>query len=77
MVFGPTYGSPFVRGFDGERRYGTLEDLNNFHKLAYMAPALQNTGAVVCEPVDVPIPSGTCTSRPARSATATRASWGR
>ena len=56
MVFGPTYGSPFVRGFDGERRYGTLEDLNNFHKLAYMAPALQNTGAVVCEPVDVPIP---------------------
>ena len=46
MVFGPTYGSPFVRGFDGERRYGTIEDLNNFHKLAYMAPALQNTGAV-------------------------------
>ena len=45
MVFGPTYGSPFVRGFDGERRYGTIEDLNNFHKLAYMAPALQNTGA--------------------------------
>lgn len=55
-VFGPTYGSPFVRGFDGERRYGTIEDLNNFHKLAYMAPALQNTGSVVCEPVDVAIP---------------------
>ncbi len=56
MVFGPTYGSPFVRGFDGERRYGTIEDLNNLHKLAYMAPALQNTGAVICEPVDVAIP---------------------
>ena len=56
MVFGPTYGSPFVRGFDGERRYGTIEDLNNFHKLAYMAPALQNTGSVICEPVDVAIP---------------------
>ena len=56
MVFGPTYGSPFVRGFDGERRYGTIEDLNNFHKLAYMAPALQNTGAVICEPVDVADP---------------------
>ena len=27
QVFGPTYGSPFVRGFDGERRYGTIEDL--------------------------------------------------
>ena len=56
MVFGPTYGSPFVRGFDGERRYGTIEDLNNLHKLAYMAPALQNTGSVICEPVDVAIP---------------------
>jgi trimethylamine--corrinoid protein Co-methyltransferase len=56
MVFGPTYGSPFVRGFDGERRYGTIEDLNQLHKLAYMAPALQNTGAVICEPVDVAIP---------------------
>ena len=56
MVFGPTYGSPFVRGFDGERRYGTLDDLRNLHKLAYMAPALHNTGSVICEPVDVPIP---------------------
>jgi trimethylamine--corrinoid protein Co-methyltransferase len=56
MVFGPTYGSPFVRGFDGERRYGTIQDLNNLHKLAYMAPALQSTGSVICEPVDVPIP---------------------
>lgn len=55
-VFGPTYGSPFVRGFDGERRYGTIEDLNNLHKLAHMAPALQNAGSVICEPVDVPIP---------------------
>jgi trimethylamine--corrinoid protein Co-methyltransferase len=56
MVFGPTYGSPFVRGLDGERRYGTLEDLQNLHKLAYMAPALQNTGSVICEPVDSPVP---------------------
>jgi trimethylamine--corrinoid protein Co-methyltransferase len=56
MLFVPTYGSPFVRGFDGERRYGTLEDLHTFHKLAYLAPAMHNTGAVTCEPVDVPIP---------------------
>ena len=32
-VFAPTYGSPFVRDLDGERRYGTLEDLQNFVKL--------------------------------------------
>jgi trimethylamine--corrinoid protein Co-methyltransferase len=55
MVFGPNYGSPFVRGFDGERRYGTIQDLADLHKLTYLAPALHNTGAVVCEPVDVPV----------------------
>ena len=31
-------------------------DLNQFHKLAYMAPAMHNTGAVICEPVDIAIP---------------------
>ncbi|MDH3663980.1 MAG: trimethylamine methyltransferase family protein, partial [Alphaproteobacteria bacterium] len=56
VAFAPTYGSPFVYGFDGERRYGTLEDLNNFHKLAYMSPVLHNTGAVICEPVDISVP---------------------
>ncbi len=56
MAFAPTYGSPFVYDFEGERRYGTLEDLNNFHKLAYMSPVLHNTGAVICEPVDVSVP---------------------
>ncbi len=55
-VFFPTYGSPFVRMFDGERRYGTLEDLAVFHKLAFLSPALHGTGAVTCEPVDVPVP---------------------
>ena len=56
VAFAPTYGSPFVYDFEGERRYGTLEDLNNFHKLAYMSPVLHNTGAVVCEPVDISVP---------------------
>jgi trimethylamine---corrinoid protein Co-methyltransferase len=55
-AFAPTYGSPFVMDLDGERRYGTLEDLHAFHKLAWLAPALHNTGAVICEPVDVPVP---------------------
>ncbi|MEM7024591.1 MAG: trimethylamine methyltransferase family protein [Pseudomonadota bacterium] len=55
VAFAPTYGSPFVYDFNNERRYGTLEDLQTFHKLAYMAPALHNTGAVTCEPVDIPI----------------------
>ncbi len=55
-VFFPSYGSPFVRMFDGERRYGTLEDLAVFHKLAHLSPALHGTGAVTCEPVDLPVP---------------------
>ena len=56
VAFAPTYGSPFVYDFDNQRRYGTLADLNQFHKLAYMAPAMHNTGAVICEPVDIAIP---------------------
>lgn len=55
-VFAPTYGSPYVLDLDGERRYGTLEDLHQFHKLAYMMPALHLTGFVTCEPVDIAIP---------------------
>jgi trimethylamine--corrinoid protein Co-methyltransferase len=55
-VFAPTYGSPFVRDFENKRRYGTLEDLQNFVKLAYMTPNLHHSGGVICEPVDVPVP---------------------
>ncbi len=56
VAFSPTYGSPFVYDFNNERRYGTLADLHQFHQLAYLAPAIHNTGAVVCEPVDIAIP---------------------
>src|SRR5918994_2159198 len=56
VAFAPTYGSPFVYDFNNERRYGTLDDLHQFHKLAYLAPTMHNTGAVICEPVDIAIP---------------------
>ena len=52
MVFAPTYGSPFVRMFDNERRYGTIDDLAMFHKLAHSMPAIHNVGSVTCEPTD-------------------------
>ncbi|MEO1018614.1 MAG: trimethylamine methyltransferase family protein [Pseudomonadota bacterium] len=55
-VFAPNYGSPFVRMSDAERRYGTLEDLQSFHRLAHASPVLHNVGSVICEPVDVPVP---------------------
>ncbi|QPC45342.1 trimethylamine methyltransferase family protein [Kaustia mangrovi] len=55
-IFVPMYGAPYVRDLDGNRRYGTLEDLYAFHKLAYLSPALHSTSALICEPVDLPVP---------------------
>ena len=54
-VFAPAYGPPFVRALDGERRYATLEDFQNFVKLAYLLPSLHHSGGTVCEPVDIPV----------------------
>lgn len=55
-VFAPTYGSPYVIDLDNKRRYGTLADLQNFHRLAYLTPSLHVTGAITCEPVDIAVP---------------------
>ena len=54
-VMVPAYGSPFVRDLDKGRRYATLEDFENFVKLAYMAPGIHHSGGTVCEPVDLPV----------------------
>ncbi|MFT6558609.1 MAG: trimethylamine--corrinoid protein Co-methyltransferase [Sneathiella sp.] len=55
IVLAPVYGPPFVHCLDKGRRYGTLEDFQNFVKLAYMAPAIHHSGGTVCEPVDLPV----------------------
>ena len=55
-VFAPSYGSPYVRDLENERRYATMEDLRQFHKLAYLTPTLHLTGSITCEPVDLPVP---------------------
>jgi trimethylamine--corrinoid protein Co-methyltransferase len=54
-VFAPAYGSPFIRSLDEGRRYGRIEDFQNFIKLAYMAPAIHHSGGTICEPVDLPV----------------------
>ncbi len=54
-VFAPVYGPPFVRDLNGERRYATMADFENFVKMAYMAPAMHHSGGTVCEPVDIPV----------------------
>jgi trimethylamine--corrinoid protein Co-methyltransferase len=56
VVFVPMYGAPYVRDLDNQRRYGSLNDLNNFHKLAQMSPALHSASSIICEPMEVPVP---------------------
>ncbi len=55
VVFSPAYGSPFVMDLDRGRRYGTIEDFENFVKLAQASPWLHHSGGTICEPVDVPV----------------------
>ncbi len=55
VVFTPAYGPPFVSDLDRGRRYATLEDFQNFVKLAYLSPWLHHSGGTVCEPVDIPV----------------------
>lgn len=55
VVFSPAYGSPFVMDLDKGRRYGTLEDFQNFIRLAQASPWLHHSGGTICEPVDLPV----------------------
>ena len=55
MVFAPAYGSPFVMDLDRGRRYGTLQDFENFIKLAQSSPWFHHSGGTICEPTDVPV----------------------
>ena len=55
VVFTPAYGSPFVMDLDKGRRYGTIEDFQNFIKLAYSSQWLHHSGGTICEPVDIPV----------------------
>ena len=43
-VFAPNYGSPFVYDQDNGRRYATIDDFQNFVKLAYSSPNLHHSG---------------------------------
>jgi trimethylamine--corrinoid protein Co-methyltransferase len=55
-VFVPMYGAPYVRDLENVRRYGTLADLNNFHRLAQMLPALHSSSSICCEPMETAVP---------------------
>lgn len=53
-VFAPVYGPPFVHDLEGGRRDATLEDFQNFVKLAYLSPYLHHSGGTIVEPTDIP-----------------------
>ena len=54
-IFTPAYGAPFVLDLEGRRRNATLEDFDNFAKIAHMTPAMQMSGGVLCEPMDIAV----------------------
>ena len=55
LILGPAYGAPFVTDINEGRRYGTVEDLENFIRLTYLSPWLHHQSGTVCEPVDVAV----------------------
>jgi trimethylamine---corrinoid protein Co-methyltransferase len=55
-IFVPMYGAPYVRDLDNVRRYGSLADLNNFHRLAHMSPSLHSMSSLCCEPMEIAVP---------------------
>lgn len=54
MVTAPVYGPPFVHDLDRGRRDATLQDYQNFVKLAQFTPQIHNAGGTVVEPGDEP-----------------------
>lgn len=56
QVYAPTFGSPFVHDMEQGRRYATLADFKDITKLHYSLGAINHSGGVVVEPVDIPVP---------------------
>jgi trimethylamine--corrinoid protein Co-methyltransferase len=54
IVFAPVYGPPFVYDREHGRRDATLQDFQNFVKLAYLNPYIHHSGGTIVEPTDIP-----------------------
>jgi len=54
MVFGPANGPPFVR-VDGQRREGTMADVERLLMMVQVTDALDTPGRNILEPGDVPL----------------------
>ncbi|NVK31982.1 MAG: trimethylamine methyltransferase family protein [Gammaproteobacteria bacterium] len=54
-IFVPMTGAPFVRDLEDQRRWPTIADLNDLHKLAHMSPALHSSAHHIVEPMDLAV----------------------
>jgi trimethylamine---corrinoid protein Co-methyltransferase len=54
LCFAPVYGPPFVYDQKNGRREATLQDFQNFVKLAYLSPYIHHSGGTIVEPTDEP-----------------------
>jgi trimethylamine--corrinoid protein Co-methyltransferase len=54
-IFAPVYGPPFVIDLDRGRRQATIEDFQNFAKLAYMSEHMHHNGGTLVEPNDIDV----------------------
>lgn len=54
IIYMPGYGAPFIHEVDGTRRKTTMEDYDNFAKLAGASKNLHMTGGTMAEPQDIP-----------------------
>ncbi|NBR88532.1 MAG: trimethylamine methyltransferase [Rhodobacteraceae bacterium] len=52
-IFVPMTGAPFLRDLEDKRRWPTIADLNMFHKLSHMSPALHSSAHHIVEPMDM------------------------
>ena len=55
MVTAPVYGPPFVTDLERGRRGATIDDFNNFDKLAQATPQIHCAGGTTVEPEDLPL----------------------
>jgi trimethylamine---corrinoid protein Co-methyltransferase len=57
VVNAPVYGPPFVTDLERGRRGATIEDFNNFDKLAQSVDQIHCAGGTTVEPEDLPLSS--------------------
>jgi trimethylamine---corrinoid protein Co-methyltransferase len=55
MVMAPTYGPPFITDLERGRRGATIEDFNNWDKMAQAIDQIHCAGGTTVEPEDLPL----------------------